>query len=392
MRRFDETATLATRLDEIDGAFAERLGREIGRFHTAASAGRAGGGARGIDYVLRSYARLLSGETAELGAAEVERLISSADAAFSALAALLDRRAAEGFVRCCHGDLHLGNILLEHGAPVLFDCLEFNDTLREIDVLYDIAFLLMDLSFRGAHEAANRVLNGWLDQAARAFGPRFWEGAAALALFQSARAAVRAHVNVLEKRHDEARAYLAAAQDYLEPRPPVLVAVGGLSGSGKTTLARALAPALGRRPGAIVLRSDEVRKRLWGVGPTDRLPTEAYTPEAGAIVYDALFTTASTCLAAGSAVIVDAVFLKPEERRGIGTLAAERRARFQGVWLDAPAETLRDRLRRRRGDASDADERVLDIQLAQDAGAIDWPRHPGAGSPAGLAALQEWLR
>ena len=391
MRRFDETAMLSNRLSAVDGPFAEDLGRTIARYHMRAAPGAVGGGARGLRFVLDSNAQLLRGETAQLGAEDVERLLAATDRAFEKVAPWLDRRLEAGFVRCCHGDLHLGNILLEGGAPVLFDCIEFNDALREIDVLYDIAFLLMDLSFRDASAAANRVMNGWLDEAARGFDASLWEGLAALPLFQAVRATVRTHVNALEGQADQARRYLAAAQRYLAPRAPALLAVGGLSGSGKTTLARTLAPALGASPGAVVLRSDEIRKRLWGREPTERLPSEAYERAAGEAAYQSLFDTARTCLAAGSAVIADAVFLRESERRSIEAVAREAGAAFRGVWLDAPPETLRERIAARRGDASDADERVLGRQLALDPGPIDWLRHADADSPGRPEALHRAL-
>jgi hypothetical protein len=280
--------------------------------------------------VLRSNARLLRGETDHLGAEDVERLITATQRGFERTAALLDRRRDEGLVRCCHGDLHLGNILLEGGAPVLFDCIEFNDALREIDVLYDIAFLLMDLAFRGAAEAANRVMNGWLDEAARGFPPSLWRGLAALPLFQAVRATVRAHVNALEGVAEQARQYLVAAEHYLAPPPPVLLAIGGISGSGKSTLARALAPELGAPPGAVVLRSDEIRKRLWGRGPKETLPPEAYESGASEAVYGTLFETARAALAAGCAVIADGVFLQAHERSRIEAIARECGAQFSG--------------------------------------------------------------
>jgi len=391
MRRFDEDATLSNRLSAIDDAFAEALGRTIARYHIQAPPGCAGGGAEGLRFVLNSNARLIRGEIEQLGPEPVERLIAAAASAFESVAPLLDRRLAEGFVRCCHGDLHLGNILLEAGAPILFDCIEFNDALREIDVLYDIAFLLMDLTFRGAPAAANQVMNAWFDEAARGFDESLWEGLAALPLLQAIRATVRAHVNALQGDPPLARRYLSAAAAYLEPAPPVLIAIGGLSGSGKSTLARALAPGLGAPPGAIVLRSDEIRKRLWGRAPNERLPPEAYTRAASEAVYDALFATAATCLNAGRAVIADTVFLLASERRRIEAVAAEAGAAFHGLWLEAPADTLRQRVAARRNDASDADERVVDLQLAQDPGPIDWLRRDNANTSAGLALLRSAL-
>ena len=391
MRRFDETAVLANRLSVVDGAFAEDLGRRVARYHIHAAAGGVGGGAEGLAFVLRSNAQLLRGEARDLGAEDVERLIAATDEAFEAAAPLLDRRLADGFVRCCHGDLHLGNILLEAGAPILFDCIEFNDRLREIDVLYDVAFLLMDLSFRDTTAAANRVMNSWFDEAARGFDQRLWAGLAALPLFQAVRATVRAHVNVLEGKSDVSKRYLAAAERYLEPDAPMLIAVGGLSGSGKSTLARTLGPTLGAAPGAIILRTDEIRKRLWGCEPTDRLPRAAYSAEASAAVYAELYGVARACLEAGRAVVVDAVFLRAEERRRIEAVASEAGARFHGVWLEAPADILRQRIAGRRNDASDADARVLDLQLAEDPGPIVWLRRASDTSAEAVDDLQRRL-
>ncbi len=389
MRRFDEEAILSNRLGAVDGAFAEALGRDIARFHGDAAPGAAGGGATGLAYILSSNARLIRQEAEDLGAAAVEDLIAGTEAAFDAVAPLLDRRGAQGFVRACHGDLHLGNILLENGRPVLFDCIEFSDRLREIDILYDIAFLLMDLAFRGAPEAANRVLNGWLDEAARwletpAGVPRagaLWAGLAALPLFQAVRATVRAHVNAYEGKGEQARRYLAAARGWLAPVQPRLVAVGGLSGSGKSTLARALAPGLGPAPGAVILRTDEIRKRQAGVAPTGRLGPSAYTAAAGAAVYDELYRLVRICLSAGRAVIADGVFLRPEERAAIEAAAREAGAAFHGLWLEASPDVMERRIGGRRDDASDADGGVLARQVTQEPGPITWRRLDANGRP-----------
>lgn len=391
MRRFDADSTLAQRPGSVDGAFAERLGRMVARHHVAAAPGRAGGGAQGLAYVIASNAHLLRSEAADLDAAAIERLLAATDAAFACAAPLLDSRLAEGFVRCCHGDLHLGNVLLEDGSPLLFDCIEFNDRLREIDVLYDIAFLLMDLSFRGSAEAANRVLNGWLDEAARGFPASLWDGLAALPLFLAVRATVRAHVNALEQRPKVSDRYVAAALDWLAAPAPRLLAIGGLSGSGKTTLARALAPGFGPAPGAVILRSDEIRKRRFGRAPSERLPADAYTREAGEGVYAELFDLAARILRAGRTVIADAVFLRPAERAAIEAAAREAGGPFSGLWLEGPPDSLRARIEARRGDASDADARVLAQQLRQDPGEIGWTRATADASPAAVAEIQRGL-
>jgi uncharacterized protein len=373
MRRFDEDAILARR-PPPDGDFAEDLGRRIARLHLSAQRGTAGSGAAGLDYVIGSNAEQLAACDGGLDRAAVEALDAASREAFERLRGLLDSRMAEGFCRACHGDLHLSNILVQEGAPVLFDCIEFSDRLREIDVAYDIAFLLMDLALRGAGEAANRTFNGWLDEAARGFPPSHWRGLAALPLFQSVRACVRAHVSAREGKGEAARRYLEAARGYLRPSAPRLVAVGGLSGSGKSTRARRLGPELGGPPGAVVLRTDEIRKRLWGVAPTERLGAEAYAPEVSARVYDSLLATAREVLGAGLCVVADAAFLEPARREAMEAVAREAGTPFEGLWMEAPEAVLRARLAAREGDASDADGAVLEAQLARDLGEIGWRR------------------
>ncbi len=358
--------------ERVDGALAERLGREAARLHARAQVSTRRKGSAVLDYVLTSNAHQLRSLGAVLNQGAVERLIAESRDAFAALAQVLDRRGEGGLVRRCHSDLHLGNIVVEQDRPVLFDCIEFNDALSEIDVAYDIAFLLMDLGFRDRPDAANRVLNAWMDEAARRLADGAFESLALLPLCQSMRAAVRAHVSGHGGASDRARAYVERALSHLTPSPPALFAVGGFSGSGKSTLARALAPRLGPAPGAVALRSDEIRKRLCGVGPRDRLPREAYGAQSSQTVYAELLRTARLCLGAGWAVVLDAAFLNPAERDAAEALGVELGLPFQGVWLQAPAEVLRQRVRDRVDDASDADVAVLEGQLARDVGEVRW--------------------
>jgi aminoglycoside phosphotransferase family enzyme/predicted kinase len=375
MRRFDDTALLSKNPHEVDGPLAETLGREIARFHIGARRSEDTAGLDCIAYVLNSNAHLLRLKADEIGAQEVERLIADTQAEFERVAPLLLERGETGFARRCHGDLHLGNIVVEHGRPVLFDCIEFNDTISRIDVLYDLAFLLMDLNFRDVRPAANRALNAWLDEAARGFPAQgLWAGLKALPLFQSVRAAVRAHVTVNQDDVELARRYVAAAQGHLAPAAPKLMAAGGYSGSGKSTFARERAPDMGGSPGAVVLRSDEIRKRLWGKGPLDRLPPEAYGPGQSERVYGAMFDAARDALAGGAAVVLDAAFLRPHERAAAEGLARRAGLGFEGVWMDAAPDVLRARIAARTGDASDADVKVLEGQLALDVGEIGWRR------------------
>ncbi|MBN9507944.1 MAG: AAA family ATPase, partial [Alphaproteobacteria bacterium] len=191
-------------------------------------------------------------------------------------------------------------------------------------------------------------------------------------------------------RARESGAYLAMSLGYLRPPPPVVVAVGGLPGSGKTTLARALAPDLGPAPGALVLRSDEIRKRRRGVPPEQRLPEDAYAEAESRGVFADLHAAVATVAAAGHAAVADATYINPADRRAVAAAAGS--ARFCGLWLEAPLAALVSRLRARRGDASDADEAVLRRAAGADSGPIAWTRIDAGDAAAALAAARAALR
>ncbi|MGV1015577.1 MAG: AAA family ATPase, partial [Methyloceanibacter sp.] len=306
---------------------------------------------------------------------------------------LLRARARGGYVRHCHGDLHLRNIVEIDGQPVLFDALEFDDRLATIDVLYDLAFLLMDLGRGGLKTHANALLNAYLDRDGSSGN---LAGLAALPLFLSMRAIIRAKVELLragkvegadtEAARDEARAYFDLARKFLAPLPPRLIAIGGLSGSGKSAIARALAPGIGAFPGAVHIRSDVERKRLFGVAQDQRLPAAAYAPEISEQVYAMCRKRARLALQAGHAAIVDAVHARPEERAAIAALAAETGADFVGLWLEVPPEVMRQRVSAREGDVSDATPEVIDAQLAYDLGPQDFAVIDASGPIEDVAA------
>jgi aminoglycoside phosphotransferase family enzyme/predicted kinase len=293
-------------------------------------------------------------------------------------------RSAAGFVRRCHGDLHLGNICLWEGKPAPFDALEFDEALATIDVGYDLAFLLMDLDRRASRAAANRVMNRYVARSGDA------AIVAGFPMFLSQRAMIRAHVlaSMGPEHGQESAAYLAAAGSYLDPVMPVVIAIGGLQGTGKSTLARALAPEIEPAPGALVLRSDETRKRLHGVPPEARLPPSAYSAAANAAINEAVVEQARVAAEAGHAVIVDATFLDPAVRVALERAVTQAGTRFLGVWLVAPLSLLEERIAARSGDASDATVDVLrrSAQDAPDAG--DWLQVDASDGRAAVEAVR----
>ena len=238
-------------------------------------------------------------------------------------------------MRHCHGDLHLRNICLFDGEPTLFDCLEFSDAMATIDVLYDLAFLLMDLWHRDLRNEANLVLNRYLDEADES------DGLPLVPFFMALRAAVRAHVTATAAeeasdeeaaaaRRREAQAYFDLALALLEPKPAMLVAIGGFSGSGKSTVAAAVAPVIGPPPGARILSSDRIRKRLFGVAPETRLPESAYSPEVSERVYALLAEEAERVLARGHGVVCDAVLDRAADRARFAGIAERPACRSRG--------------------------------------------------------------
>ncbi len=384
MQRFAERDLFdrMARDGRLDVALMTKLADAVAAFHAEAEPAPGFGGSASLDEVIADNHHYLLTGSPPLDRSAVDALFAASRAALGRVSGLLDARRAEGKVRRCHGDLHLRNICLFAGEPTLFDCIEFSDEIACIDVLYDIAFLLMDLEHRGLRGLANAVFNRYLDRA-----PEL-AGLAALPLMLSTRAGVRSKVAVAAlamgtaNAASEAGAYLALARDLLEPAMPRLVAVGGLSGSGKSTVAAGLAPGFAPAPGARVIRSDVVRKTLMKVAPETRLPPDAYSAEMNARVYAELRAQAVAALAAGYTALVDATFIDAGQRADIAAAAREAGTPFAGLWLSAPPFVLIRRVEGREGDASDADRAVLMRQLAAETGTISWPRVDAAGSGA----------
>ncbi|MGE5465800.1 MAG: AAA family ATPase [Ignavibacteria bacterium] len=375
MLRFDESARLdhlAAR-DELTVAHMSALAAEIVAFHRRATAApadsRFGTPEAAAAPALANFTELkalLPDEALRLGELEewTRREAKHRRAAMTA-------RKQRGCVRECHGDLHLGNLILRDGRVVPFDCIEFNDDFRWIDVASELAFALVDLLDHGKPQLAGWLLNEWLS-----IGGDF-DALRVLPFYAVYRALVRAKVAAIRAGQEdaasaagrdraEAAVYLDLAQRLSAPRTPTLTITHGLSGSGKSHAAQALllADADAR---TLRLRSDVERKRLFGLGAQDAshspLDGGIYTADAHAATYRRLEELAQIALHAGWSVIVDAAFLKRAERDAFRRLAANNDAPFAILACEAPLPELRHRLEARRSDASEATVAVLDRQL-----------------------------
>ncbi len=391
MRRFDEHATLdhvAVR-EGIGDELARRLGEAVAAAHERASVVEAAPWIAALGRYVEDEAAGIRAAPDIVPAAEAAALERALRERLDRIRPLLARRGQAGLVRRGHGDLHLGNVALIEDKPVLFDALEFDPVVASGDLLYDLAFLLMDLVARKLDRAANIVFNRYLVAAGR---DDDLDALAALPFFMGLRAAIRGRValdrrklvagNAQREAEAEARSYVALAARLLSPPPPRLVAIGGLSGTGKSVLGSALAPSIAPAPGAVHLRSDIERKRLHGAGEFERLPPQAYGADATVRVYARLAALAKRAAEAGHSAIVDAVYADPGERAAIEAVAEEAKVAFHGIWLDADLESRLARVGARRADASDADAEIARAQEQYDPGRILWRRIDAAGNPA----------
>ena len=357
----------------------DSLAATLAHFHSglpAAEAGSAFGTAAAIrTSALQNFEQLqpLLKQSADLDA--VAALRHATEIAYTACEKRFEERRAQGYVRECHGDLHLGNIALIGNEPIPFDGIEFNSALCWIDVMDETAFAVMDLLHCKHPEFAYRFLNAYLE----ATGD--YSGVSVLRFYVAYRAAVRAKVSAIRafqagisKRGAAdalatCRSYLELGEAYLARHQPALIITHGLPGSGKTTFAQAAL----ERLQAIRIRSDVERKRLFGLAPladSSRIGNNMYSADATQRTYARLNELARELLMAGFPVIVDAAFLKHEERRRFCELAHELKVPFAIASMQASKATLSARITQRRKeayDASEADIAVLEtLQAAQE--------------------------
>jgi predicted kinase len=371
MRRFDQEALLDSMASKgkLDRRHLTELADTIVHFHRQAPRATSAAFARTLEEAAANVEAALCSPAADQTGLRAAPYIGRLRQQLEVRTALINERERDGFVRHCHGDLHLNNIVLWQGHPTLFDAIEFDDRLATIDVLYDLAFLLMDLWHRGLRQQANLILNHYFQRSAM----RELAGLALLPLFLSLRAAIRAMtavhgLGVQPPASEPALAgaiqsYAALAARLLVPGRPSLVAIGGISGTGKTSAAREAAALIGAVPGALILRTDVERKVMQGVPLNSPLPAGSYTPEARDEVYRRVFKKAETVLNAGHSVIVDAVFPAQGERTLLCELAHRTTASFWGFWLEADPSIVRQRIRARSSGASDANLAVAEAQL-----------------------------
>ena len=387
MTRFDESQTvdLLAEAGPPDSGLVDAIADAIAASHLAAPRVPAEPWIESIPAIIADNTRAFRA-AACFPALDIDDLADASHSALNRIRGLLEQRGRAGFMRHCHGDLHLANIVLIEEKPVLFDAIEFDPTIASTDVLYDLAFPLMDFIRYDRHAAANGLLNRYLG---RTPGENL-DALDALPVFMSLRAAIRAKVlfaRLGPACRDEAdvmqsaRTYFELAHRVIRPAAPRLVAIGGLSGTGKSVLARALAPDVNPEPGAVVLRSDVLRKQLLHVNETDRLPATAYQPEITRQIYEVLGQRAIRILSRGHSVVVDAVFAHPTERTAIRDAARKLGVQFVGLYLQTDLATRLRRVGDRRRDASDATPEIAALQENYDIGAVDWTPIDASGAP-----------
>lgn len=381
IRRFDQRVQfdVLAAAGELTISLAKRTAQTIALAHAQAPVTHIAGHAADYRHIIRELRATEADGAERLGLKPASPLLfERLDAELTRVDPLIESRRRQGKVRRGHGDLHLRNICLFEGEPTPFDALEFDERLATTDVLYDLAFLTMDLRRVGLTAQANAVMNAYWDASGEDE-----EALGLLPFFMSMRAAVRMAVAVEASKLVEAQTYRQLALELLDRTPAMLIALGGLSGVGKSVVAEALAPMLPGAAGARLLRSDVLRKQMLGLALTARAKENAYAPERQAEVYRELVVHAEAALHAHVSVVADATFRASVQQEAIAKAAHS--ATFKGYWLHTPLQVRLTRVAERFGDASDADVKVAAEQREPSHLPDRWRMLDASASPAEIA-------
>ncbi|BAZ04357.1 hypothetical protein NIES3974_09950 [Calothrix sp. NIES-3974] len=372
MRQFPADGLLSTRFENgtITAGEIEELGRVVANYHRHTETNDYIRSFGTVEKVRESIDQNYEQTEVYIGKAQTlsqfEQTKAYTDNFFATKVELFNQRCANNFIRECHGDLHMGNICCWQGQILLFDCIEFNEPFRFVDVMYDVAFAVMDLQARHRPDLANIFLNTYLEQTGD------WEGLQVLPLYLSRQAYVRAKVTSFllddsaispaakQQAAATAAAYYRQAWEYTQTHQGKIFLMSGVSGSGKSTTAKYIS----QHSGAILIRSDAVRKHLAGIGLLERGGEEIYTPEMTAKTYGRLSELGILLAQQGWTVILDAKFDRVELRQNVLKPAINAQIPVQIIECVAPESVLRSRLEARTGDIADATADLLTSQLA----------------------------
>lgn len=372
MRAFPQESLLSSMFEQgkVDEALMEELGRVVADYHAQAKTddyirkfGEVAQVRQSIDENYQQTDKYIGQAQTQT---QYEETKQYTDDFFQAREQLITSRIENNWIRECHGDLHLRNICLWQDKILLFDCIEFNEPFRFVDVMYDVAFASMDLEARARKDLANAFLNTYVEQTGD------WEGLQLLPLYLSRQAYVRAKVNsfllddpgvpaqVKEEAKATAAAYYQQAWEYTKPQQGQLILMSGLSGAGKSTVARQLA----RKLSAIHIRSDAVRKHLAGIPLQQKGGNELYTAEMTEKTYQRLLSLGVMLASQGFTVILDAKYDRTSLRQEAIAAAKSAQIPLQIIHCTAPHEVLKERLQQRTGDIADATADLLEAQQA----------------------------
>jgi len=387
MRRIADGALLGDMADagHLEAGLIVQAVTAIAGFHAGLAPEREAGHA--VDYrrIIAGLRRTETAGAAALGLTPAsEYLFGALERELARVSPLIEARRKNGWVRRGHGDLHLGNICVFREKVTPFDALEFDPALATADVIYDIAFLLLDLRARGLDDLANLAMNHYWDTL-----DQREDSLTLLPLFMALRATVRMAVCTEAGALIDAARYRSLGLELLHPHKPILLAIGGLSGAGKSTLAKAIAAELTGACGARVLRTDALRRSDAQLGDGDRLDPGAYQHQGRARIYRLLAERARKALRARSSVVADGTFQEDTARAAIEAAAGD--ADFMAVWLQASAQTRIVRVAQRRGDISDATPEIAHQQVEPANLGDNWRRVDASGAAGALATVRQQL-